>query len=52
MERHGLLILIGMIFILPLILTQIGIEVNLFSWLVWFPVEKLFELITFVVGLE
>ena len=52
MERHGLLILVGMIFILPLILSQIGIEFNLFSWIVWFPVEKLFELITFVVGLE
>ena len=52
MERHGLMILIGMIFILPLILAQIGIEFNLFSWIVWLPVEKLVELITFVVGLE
>ena len=52
MERHGLLILIGMIFILPLLLAEIGVEFNLFSWLVGIPVEKLFELITFAVGLE
>jgi Zn-dependent protease len=52
MERHGLLILIGMIFILPLLLAEIGVEFNLFSWLVGIPVEKLFELITFAVGLK
>ena len=52
MERYGLLILIGLIFIMPLIFAEIGIEFNLFGWLVLVPVETLFNVITFIVGLE
>ena len=52
MERYGLLILIGLIFIMPLIFAEIGIEFNLFGWLVLVPVETLFNLITFVAGFE
>ena len=52
MERYGLLILIGLIFIMPLIFAEVGIEFNLFGWLVLVPVETLFNLITFVAGLE
>ena len=52
MEPYGLLILIGLIFIMPLIFAEIGIEFNLFGWLVLVPVETLFNVITFIVGLE
>ena len=52
MERYGLLILIGLIFIMPLIFAEIGIEFNLFGWLVLVTVETLFNVITFIVGLE
>lgn len=52
MERYGLLILIGLIFIMPLIFAEIGIEFNLFGWLVLVPVETLFNVITFIAGFE
>ena len=51
-ERYGLLVLIGLIFIVPLIAGEIGIEFNLFVWLVGVPVEALFNLIAVVAGLR
>ncbi len=38
LERYGMLILIGVIFILPLIGNQVGVRLDLFRWLVWSPV--------------
>ena len=51
LERHGLLILIGLIFVLPLISEQVGIDLNLFVWLIGVPVEILFNMVKFVSGL-
>ncbi|PPR18054.1 MAG: hypothetical protein CFH37_00727 [Alphaproteobacteria bacterium MarineAlpha9_Bin7] len=51
-ERYGLLVLIGLIFIVPLIAGEVGIEFNLFVWLVGVPVEALFNLIAVVAGLR
>ena len=41
LERYGMLILIGVIFILPLAGRQLGIDLNIFQWLVWTPVAWL-----------
>ena len=51
LERHGLLILVGLIFVLPLISEQVGIDLNLFVWLIGVPVEILFNMVKFVSGL-
>ena len=39
LERFGFLILIGLIFLLPYASRQLGMNLNLFDWLVWRPVE-------------
>lgn len=41
LEPYGLPILIGFIFILPLAGRQLGIDLNVFQWLVWTPVTWL-----------
>lgn len=41
LEPYGMLILIGVIFILPMIGAQLGIDLNIFYWLVWTPVSWL-----------
>ena len=41
LEPYGLFILIGFIFILPLAGRQLGIDLNVFQWLVWTPVTWL-----------
>ena len=41
LEPYGMLILIGVIFILPLAGRQLGIDLNIFQWLVWTPVAWL-----------
>ncbi len=51
LERAGLFILIGVIFILPMIGRQIGFDLNLFVWLVGGPAGYLVELIATGVGL-
>ena len=38
LERYGMLILIGVIFILPLAGDQIGLGLDIFHWAVWTPV--------------
>jgi len=41
LERYGFLILIGVIFILPLVGDRLGVNLDVFQWVVWTPVEKL-----------
>ena len=41
LERYGMLILIGIIFLLPLIGNRLGVDLNVFTWIVWTPVEML-----------
>ena len=38
-ERYGMLILLGGLFLLPYLSRQLGSEFDLFRWLVWRPVE-------------
>lgn len=39
LERYGFLILIGLIFLLPLLGRQVGIDLNVFTVLIWTPVS-------------
>jgi len=39
LERAGLFILIGVIFILPMLGSQLGLDLNIFGWLVGGPLE-------------
>ena len=41
LERAGLFILIGLIFILPMLGSQLGLDLNIFGWLVGGPLEFL-----------
>ena len=50
LERVGLFIIIGVLFILPMIGDQLGVDLNVFLWLVQGPVEFLFELVMNVAG--
>lgn len=43
LERHGMLILIGLIFVLPLIGLQLGRNLNVVGWLLSRPVDFLIE---------
>jgi Zn-dependent protease len=51
LERHGLFILIGLLFLLPWFGRLIGLELNFFAWFVLPPVSFLFDVITTVTGL-
>lgn len=50
LERVGMLLLIGVIFILPLLGAQLGFNFNVFSWVVGGPVNFLAQGIAFLVG--
>jgi Zn-dependent protease len=39
LERYGLLIIIGLVFIVPLLGRQMGVDLNVFYWVIWRPVE-------------
>ena len=51
LERYGLFILIGLIFILPILGRQIGTDLNIFRWLVLGPLEFLRGVLLHGVGL-
>lgn len=50
MERLGLLVLIGLLFILPLIGNQVGLDLNLLPWLLETPVAEVIDLIGTLTG--
>ncbi len=50
LERYGFLILIGLLFIVPLIGAEIGIELNLFLWVLWPIVDWLRDLVIALAG--
>jgi len=50
MERWGLLIILGAVFILPMIGARLGVPLDPFRWLVGGPVEYLAELIFLLAG--
>ncbi len=51
LERAGILILLGMMFILPMLGNQIGVDLNVFWWLIGIPTEFLTEMVFSMVGL-
>lgn len=52
LERHGLMILIGLLFVLPWIGQLIGVNMSIFTWIILPPVDFLFDLIVRIAGLE
>jgi Zn-dependent protease len=50
LERYGLLILIGIIFVLPMLGRQIGADLNLFRWAVAVPLQGLTPFFLAVAG--
>jgi Zn-dependent protease len=50
LEPYGLFILIGAIFLLPFIGSQLGVDINIFRWLVGGPYDFLVDLIARLTG--
>ena len=51
LERYGLFILIGVVFLLPMLGRQMGLDLNLFYWLVGTPVGWLMPFFTGLAGI-
>jgi Zn-dependent protease len=51
LERHGMLILIGIIFILPMLGDKLGINLDIFKWAVWAPVNWLLPFFKGIAGI-
>jgi hypothetical protein len=41
LDRYGLLIVIGGLFLLPMLGDAIGVDLNVFYWLIWRPVQMM-----------
>ncbi len=52
LERFGFLILLGIIFLLPILGRQIGVDLNLFRWLVGIPLAGLAPIFFRMAGIE
>ncbi len=52
LERFGLLILIGLVFVLPYIGARVGTDLNVLSWLLAWPAEYLLHFIGVLTGLS
>ncbi len=52
LERYGILILIGALFILPMIGDRFGQDLNIFRWLVSGPVYAVIDVILMISGLD
>ena len=44
------MILIGRLFVLPLIGRQLGVDLHVLFWLIWPPIEAVFEFVVVVTG--
>lgn len=51
LERHGMLIMVGLLFILPMIGTQFGVNLDLVGWLLGAPVNWVIGIILRFTGL-
>ena len=49
-ERYGFMILIGLIFVLPMLASQLGLDFDPWGWLVWPPVEFMIDSIVILTG--
>ena len=52
LERYGLFILVGLIFILPMIGERIGMTIDVFAWVVAVPAQMVIQVILTAVGLS
>ena len=50
LERYGMAIIVGLLFVPPLIGTMIDMHLNILPWIVLLPVEILFDLILTLAG--
>ena len=50
LERFGLLILLGLVFVVPMAARQFGVDLNVFRWLVGLPVAYLTKMVLLLVG--
>lgn len=50
LERYGMLIIIGVLFILPIVGAQLGTNLNLIGWLLGGPVDSVIEAILQITG--
>jgi hypothetical protein len=50
LERYGMLIIVGFLFILPLIGNQLGRDLNVVGWLLGGPVDWVIDTILRVTG--
>jgi len=41
LERYGLLLVIGLVFVLPILGREVGVNLNILYWVIWLPVEWL-----------
>ena len=51
LERFGFIILLGALFLLPYLGRQVGVDLNIFAWLVGAPTEYLMRLLLTTFGL-
>ena len=51
LEPYGMFILIGVVFLLPLVGGQLGMDLNVFYWVVWTPVQFLLPFFRGLAGL-
>jgi len=52
LERHGMLIIIGLLFILPMIGAQLDVDLDLVGWLLGKPVDWVIRIVLQVTGLS
>ena len=50
LERFGIFIVIGLIFLLPMLGRQVGLDLNVAYWLIWAPVDWLWPLFEGLAG--
>jgi Zn-dependent protease len=50
LERFGMLIIIGLLFILPMIGTQLGTDLNVLAWLISGPANSIIGIIVRITG--
>ncbi len=50
LERFGIFIVIGLIFLLPMLGRQVGLDLNVVYWLIWLPVDWLWPLFEGLAG--
>ncbi|BBK30885.1 Zn-dependent protease [Stella humosa] len=52
LERHGFFILLGLLFVLPFIGQQVGLDLNVLQWLIRGPTEYIIEMVLTVTAFD